>query len=78
MYAHASPKKEPNGIGRQAVRRLGHPDKDVYQNLRTRALDATTAELGLDPDRKMPIHAVIMETRLSRGGRQAKYERCAG
>lgn len=38
------------------------PENDVYHNLRNRALNVTTAELGLDRDPKAPIHAVIMET----------------
>jgi hypothetical protein len=38
------------------------PENDVYHSLRNRALNVTTAELGLDPDPKAPIHAVIMET----------------
>lgn len=42
--------------------RSGPPANDVYLNLRNRALHVTTAELGLAPDAKMPIHAVIMET----------------
>jgi hypothetical protein len=38
------------------------PDDDVYSGLRNRALNVTTTELGLEPDRRSPIHAVIMET----------------
>jgi hypothetical protein len=37
------------------------PKDDVYQDLRNRALNVTTAELGLEPDPTAPIHAVIME-----------------
>jgi hypothetical protein len=38
------------------------PENDVYRGLRNRALSVTAAELGLHPDPKAPIHAVIMET----------------
>jgi len=38
------------------------PENDVYQRLRTRALNATLADLGLDRDPEAPIHVVIMET----------------
>ena len=40
----------------------GPPNTEVYHDLRNRALSVTTAELGLEPDPKAPIHAVIMET----------------
>ena len=43
------------------------PAADVYQNLRNRALNVTTAQLGIDPDPKAPIHAVIMETGYPQG-----------
>ncbi len=42
--------------------RSGPPENEIYRNLRNRALHVTTAELGLDPDPKAPIYAVIMET----------------
>jgi hypothetical protein len=42
--------------------RSGPPENDAYRDLRNRALNVTTAELGLEPDPKAPIHAVIMET----------------
>lgn len=42
--------------------RAGPPENDVYHRLRNRALNVTTADLGLEPDPKAPIHAVIMET----------------
>ena len=42
--------------------RSGPPANDVYLDLRNRALNVTTAELGLGPDPEAPIHAVIMET----------------
>ena len=38
------------------------PENDVYRDLRNRALHVTTGDLGLEPDPKSPIHAVIMET----------------
>jgi hypothetical protein len=38
------------------------PENDTYQRLRTQALNVTAAQLGLEPDPKAPIHAVIMET----------------
>jgi hypothetical protein len=38
------------------------PENDVYVGLRNRALNVTSAELGVDPDSSAPIHAVIMET----------------
>jgi hypothetical protein len=38
------------------------PANDTYHRLRNRTLNVTTAELGLTPDPKAPIHAVIMET----------------
>jgi hypothetical protein len=37
-------------------------EDDVYRDLRRRALHVTTADLGLEPDPRAPIHAVIMET----------------
>ena len=40
----------------------GPPNTDVYHDLRNRALSVTMTELGLEPDPKAPIHAVIMET----------------
>jgi hypothetical protein len=42
--------------------RSGVAENDVYRDLRNRALHVTTVELGLQPDRSAPIHAVIMET----------------
>ena len=38
------------------------PPDNHYHELRKRALNVTTADLGLDPDPNAPIHAVIMET----------------
>lgn len=34
----------------------------VYHKLRSRALNVTSSDLGLEPDPEAPIHAVIMET----------------
>ena len=43
------------------------PGNDVYQKLRNQALTVTTTDLGLEPDRSAPIHAVVMETGLDDG-----------
>ena len=40
----------------------GPTEKNVYHDLRRRALNVTLAELGLQPDPNAPIHAVIMES----------------
>jgi len=37
-------------------------EAEVYHGLRGQALSVTTAQLGLEPDPKAPIHAVLMET----------------
>jgi hypothetical protein len=42
--------------------RSGPPGDDAYHRLRNQVLEVTAAELGLDPDPRAPIHAVIMET----------------
>lgn len=50
------------GLVGKLLGKSGPPENDVYHRLRTRALNVTTAALGLEPDPKAPIHAVIMET----------------
>jgi len=37
-------------------------EAEAYHGLRSQALSVTTAQLGLEPDPKAPIHAVLMET----------------
>ena len=35
---------------------------DIYTQLRARAIDAKTSDLGLSPDPSAPIYGVVMET----------------